>query len=72
MKNYHIKKVTQDGVTYFYPQKKVLFWWEDIFGLKNDGYFDTLDEAKYRLKDILSADMKTYVEYLSVDCGDVK
>jgi hypothetical protein len=66
MENYRIKKVIRDGGTYYYPQKKVLFWWTNIddFGVRGDGYFDTLEEAKYHLKKLLLTDLKTVVEYI--------
>jgi len=34
MKNYRIKKVIEQGTSEYYPQKKILWWWEDICGFE--------------------------------------
>lgn len=52
MKNYRIKKVTEHGTPKYYPQEKILWWWEDIFRFSRynfGGSFPTLEEAKQAL-----------------------
>jgi hypothetical protein len=51
-KKYRIKKVIEYGQTLYYPQKKVLWWWNDVFGFGRynfGGHFRTLEEAKKAL-----------------------
>ena len=64
MKNYRIKKVTENGETFYYPQRKILWWWEDIFGLSRYnflGHFPTLEEAKQALHKVICIE-KNYLE----------
>jgi len=45
MKKYRIKKVTEDGQTVYYPQKRILWWWVDMF-YDNVNCFCDLENAK--------------------------
>ena len=69
MKNYRIKKVIEQGTSKYYPQKKILWWWEDVFGLvvvgryNFGGSFPTLEEAKQALHKKLYEE-KRKVEYI--------
>jgi len=67
MKKYRIKKETYGNTTKYYPQKKVIFWWRNLFAF--DVYFDgeyaTLEEAQEHLCNYLR---KPVVEYIDFDC----
>jgi len=65
MKNCRIKKVTENELTKYYPQVRVLFWWHNLFSLSEyyDG-FRTLGEAQKELCDFLQ---KPVVEYIDFD-----
>jgi len=45
MKKYRIKKVTENGETFYYPQKRILWWWVDM-DLNGFNYFHDLENAK--------------------------
>lgn len=67
MKNYRIKKEIHFGRTRYYPQKKFLFWWLDIFKNEyHDGSFFTFEQAQENLCDYIA---ETTVEYLDFDCN---
>jgi len=66
MKKYRIKKETYGDTTKYYPQKKVLWWWNNLFAFDVyfDGGFFALEDAQKRL----CAHIKgTMVEYLDFD-----
>jgi hypothetical protein len=73
MKNYRIKKVTDDEGTRYFPQKKVLLWWYNLIPASpcnGDGGFRTLEEAREVLCSYIK---KPVVEYLDFDLnGDCK
>jgi hypothetical protein len=60
MKNYRIKKVTQDRRTLYYTQQKFLWWWVDV-NLRGFDYFYDLDNAKQAILNTIS---DTVVEYI--------
>ena len=65
MKNYRIKKVTDDMNTRYHPQIKILWWWCDLFSLIE--YYDgcrSLEEAQEAL---CSHIKKSVVEYIDFD-----
>jgi hypothetical protein len=64
MKNYRIKKVTENGLTKYYPQVRVLFWWHNLFSLYDhyDG-FRTLDEAQKKLCYLLQKPVVEFIEF---------
>ena len=67
MKNYRIKKVTENGLTKYYPQVRVLFWWHNLISASpcnGDGGFSTIKEAEQKLCDFLQ---KPVVEFLDFD-----
>lgn len=68
MKNYRIKKEIHFGRTRYYPQRKFLFWWLDIFKCEpyHDGSFFTFEQAQENLCDYIA---ETTVEYLDFDCS---
>ena len=66
MKNYRIKKVIEQGTSKYYPQKRILWWWEDICGLGRyywEKDFSTLEEAKQALHKKVYEE-KREVEYI--------
>ena len=69
MKNFRIKKVTDQHSSRYYPQEKLfgLFWWVNMFG--PDGWYPSFEEAQRRIFFVLR---KPVVEYLEVDCGENK
>ena len=72
MKDYRIKKVTENELTRYYPQVKVLWWWYNPFEAEHyyDGGFSTLIEAQKELCDFLQ---EPVVEYIEFDpCRDCK
>lgn len=67
MKNYRIRKETKFSLTRYYPQRKFLFWWLDIFKWEHhDGGFHTFEQAQENLCVYLA---ENKVEYLEVDCS---
>jgi hypothetical protein len=67
MKKYRIKKVTDDEGTRYFPQKKVLWWWNNLIfasPCNGDGGFGTLGEARKRLCEYCR---EPVVEYLNFD-----
>ena len=73
MNKYRIKKVTDDEGTRYFPQKKVLWWWNNLIPASpcnGDGGYGTLGEAQETL---CSHIKKPAVEYLDFDPnGDCK
>ena len=67
MSKYRIKKVTDNqGITLYYPQKKVLWWWEDVFGFGRYNYggcFSTLEEAQEKLRGYFKYPVVEYIEF---------
>lgn len=68
-KYYRIKKVEDGYNTNFYPQKRFLGIWWNIFAMEpySDGGFLSFEKAQRRLCEHL---VPTKVEYLPVNCGD--
>jgi len=70
MKNYRIKKVTDEDGTRYFPQVKHLFWWHNlIYSIPytytyDDGGFSTLEEAQEKLCSYLK---KSVVEFIDFD-----
>jgi hypothetical protein len=72
MKNYRIAKVTDGEFVRFYPQRKILgLIWIDMFITLSDycGWFHSYEEAK---KNLCHTIRKPVVEYLDVDCEELK
>jgi hypothetical protein len=70
VKNFRIKKVTEDGETKYFPQHKFLgLFWMNMFGCEPywDGSYSILEVAQKRMCDYLK---EPVVEYLEVDCGE--
>lgn len=67
MKNFRIRKETKSGESKYYPQRKILFWWFDMFRSEyHDGYFYSFERAQEVLCEYLA---ENKVEYLEVDCS---
>ena len=67
MKNYRIKKVTDEEDTRYYPQVKFLFWWYNLIypsPYNGDGGFSTLEVAQEKLCSYLK---KSVVEFIDFD-----
>jgi hypothetical protein len=66
MKNYRIKKVTDEDGTRYFPQVKFLFWWHNPYKFEpyRDGGFSTLKEAQEKLCSYLK---KSVVEFIDFD-----
>jgi hypothetical protein len=72
MKNYRIKKVTNEISTKYYPQIKILgLFWVNMFGHPDygGGSYRTFEEAQKAVCDYLR---EPVIEYLNVDCGEIK
>ena len=72
MKNYRIAKVTDGEFVRYYPQRKILgLIWINMFAWMNDYYegFSSYEKAKDELCNALRG---LIVEYLDVDCKDLK
>jgi hypothetical protein len=75
MKNYRIKKVTFfdiEGNAYskYYPQVKVFWWWNNIFG-EASGYdcYSSLERAQKYLCNYLKNDIVEFIDFNpSRDC----
>ena len=68
MKNFRIKKVTDQHSSRYYPQEKLFgLFWVNMFGY--DGWYPSFEEAQARILYFLR---KPAVEYLEVDCGETK
>lgn len=70
-RNYRIQKVTLKNKSRYYPQKKFLWFWFDLYKIVpyTDGGFDSFEEAQKRLCDDLE---KPKIEYFDVNCGETK
>lgn len=65
--NYRIKKVTKgDGKTWYYPQKKILWFWWDI-GSGYYGGYSCYELANGRIIEDYESHLKDKVEYLPPD-----
>lgn len=65
MENYRIKKVTKpDGKSWYYPQKKFLWFWMNLDD--NDGY-GSESWAQSRVFEDFNKTLKDKVEYLDPD-----
>ena len=49
-KNYRIKEVIKYGKNYFAPQKKVLWWWDDITEIIDADLSGWVDERVFKFK----------------------
>lgn len=68
MKNFRVKKVTDQHSTRYYPQEKWFgLFWVNMFGY--DGWYSSFEEAQRRIFYVLR---KPVVEYIEVDCGEPK
>ena len=72
MKNYRIKKVSDEDGTRYYAQEKVLWWWFNLFtkvinGCLGDHYHDgrfyTLADAQKALRGYLREPVVEYIEF---------
>jgi hypothetical protein len=67
MKKYRIKKVTDNEGTRYYPQIKILWWWNNLIPASpcnGDGGFGTLEQAQEAL---CSHIKKSVVEFIDFD-----
>ena len=72
MKNYRIAKFKDGDYLRFYPQMKFLgLIWTNMYAWNNDYYdgFHSYEEAK---KNLCHTIRKPVVEYLDVNCGELK
>lgn len=69
MKNFRITKITDRLGTRYFPQRKFLWFWVNMFGIEPywDGSYKTFEEAREGLCNYLK---KPMVEHYSVDCGE--
>lgn len=63
-KNYRIRKETWGEKSWYYPQVKVLWWWNDIFVNEYfDGGYPTLEDAKKRLCTYIKGLKQEYIYF---------
>jgi hypothetical protein len=72
MKNYRIKKVSDESGTRYYAQEKILWWWFNLFTKTikgclgdhyHDGRFYTLAECQRALRGYLREPVVEYIEF---------
>jgi hypothetical protein len=72
MKNYRIKKVSDESGTRYYAQEKILWWWFNLFAkttrgfleeYNHDGRFYTLADAQKALRGYLREPVVEYIEF---------
>lgn len=71
MKNFRIRKVTDQHSTKYYPQEKLFgLFWVNMFGYDGyGGWYPSFEDAQDAICEYLR---KPMVEYLEVDCGEPK